>query len=93
MSFEGFKPELLAVKVRSNFKKKLNGEGAVKKTHGRNFDFWVLTLNQRGSNMVGYTLIQCQDLQIKITAVVFFLRLPIFANGAKISQSSDFEQQ
>ena len=74
------------------FQEKTEWRRSRKKNHGRNFEFWVVTLNQRGSNMVGYRLIQCQDLQIK-TAVGFFLRLPIFANGAKISQSSDFEQQ
>ena len=31
LSVSGFKPQLLAVKVRSNFEKKFDGEGAVKK--------------------------------------------------------------
>ena len=31
LSVSGFKPYLLAVKVRSNFEKKIDGEGAVKK--------------------------------------------------------------
>ena len=56
LSFEGFKPELLAVKVRSNWKKKIPWE----------------TQNWPS---------------------VIFLRLLIFANGAKISQPSDFDQQ
>lgn len=43
--------------------------------------------------MVDYTLIRFQDLNRKIVAVSFFLRLLIFANGAKISKPSDFDQQ
>ena len=47
-----------------------------KKTHGRNFELQVLTLNQRVTNHVGPTLIQCQDPKIKITAVGFFFTAP-----------------
>ena len=67
-------------------------KGAVKKRYGHNIEFWALTLNQRGTNMVGSTLIQCQDPKLNIVAV-FFFPAPFFANGAKISQSSDFKQQ
>ena len=40
-------------------------------------------MNQRGTNMVGYRLIQFQDLNRKIMAVLFFLWLLIFGNGPK----------
>ena len=43
-----------------------------KKNHGRNFQFWALPLNQRGTNHDGPTLIQWQRSKLKITAVVFF---------------------
>ena len=36
--------------------------------------------------MVDCTLIRFQDLNCKIVSATFFLRLPIFANGAKISK-------
>ena len=47
----------------------------------------------RGTNRVGPTLIQWQRSKLIIVAVSFFVTPLIFANGAKISQSFDFEQQ
>ena len=47
-----------------------------KKNHGRNFQFWALPLNQRGTNHDGPTLIQWQRSKLKITAVVFFFTAP-----------------
>ena len=43
--------------------------------------------------MVDYTLIQWQRSKLIIVAVSFFATPLIFANGAKISQLSDFDQQ
>ena len=43
-----------------------------KKRHSYNFEFWAPKLNQRGTNMVGSTLIQWQRSKLKIVAVSFF---------------------
>ena len=68
-----FKGELLAVKVKSNFKKKNWVRGSVKKrSHGHNFDFSGLARNQRLTIRVGATLIPCRARKIKIVAVTFF---------------------
>ena len=47
-----------------------------KKCYGRNFEFWTLPLNQRGTNHVGPTLIQWQRSKLKIAAVGFFFTPP-----------------
>ena len=47
-----------------------------KKCYGRNFEFWTLPLNQRGTNHVGPTLIQWQRSKLKIAAVTFFFTAP-----------------
>ena len=46
--------------------------GVAKKRHGHNIEFWALTRNQRGTNMVGSTLIQWQRSKLIIVAVSFF---------------------
>ena len=68
-----FKGELLAVKVKSNFKKNWVRGGVTKKSHGHNFDFSGLARNQRLTNRVGSTLIPWWARKIKIVAVTFFL--------------------
>ena len=74
LSVAVFKGELLAVKVKSNFKKKNWVRGSVKKkSHGHNFDFSGLARNQRLTNRVGSTLIPWRARKIKIVAVTFFL--------------------
>ena len=47
--------------------------GVAKKRHGHNNEFWALPSNQRGSNMVDYTLIQWQCSKLIIVAVSYFL--------------------
>ena len=51
-----------------------------KKRYGRNFQFWALPLNQRGTNHDGSTLIQYQRSNFKITAVSFFVTAPFPVN-------------
>ena len=46
--------------------------GVAKKRHGHNIEFWALIRNQRGTNMVGSTLIQWQRSKLIIVAVSFF---------------------
>ena len=67
--------------------------GVTKKRHGHNIDFLGLTRIARPSHMVGRTCYSFQAPELIIVAVSFFCDATFFANGAKISQSSDFEQR
>ena len=56
-----FKGELLAVKVKSNFKKKWVRGGVTKKRHGHNFDFSGLKRIAKVTHRVDHTwVIPCQ---------------------------------
>ena len=52
--------------------------GVTKKRYGHNIEFWALIRNQRGTNMVGSTLIQWQRSKLIIVAVSFFCNASYF---------------
>ena len=73
-----FKVELLALKVRSNFKKKIPPKKNVtKKRHGHNFDSFGPKRIARLLDIVEKPCYSFQTKKIKIVAVSFFLTLPI----------------
>ena len=68
-----FKGELLAVKVKSNFEKKMEGkEASQKKSHGHNFDFSGLKRIAGVVHPISYPTYSFQARKIKIVAVTFF---------------------
>ena len=84
----------MAVKVGSNFEKKLDGEGAVKKMLRPQFcDLGPeIESAHKKHGWLPADSISGPKSQ-NCGRVFFFLRLLIFANGAKISKPSDFDQQ
>ena len=88
-----FKGELLAVKVKLNFKKKLGQRRHQKKRHGHNFDFLGLKRIAKVTHRVDNTCYSFQTRKLKIVAVSLFFDASFFGDGRKISKSVDFEQQ
>ena len=68
-SFEGFKPELLAVKVGWNFKKKI---GVTKKRHAANFGIWCPKRSSTLANRVVLSWWSFRNPILIIVAVSFF---------------------
>ena len=68
-SFEGFKPELLAVKVKWNFKKKI---GVTKKRHAANFENWSPKRIEWTANRVVLRCYSFRNPILIIVAVSFF---------------------
>ena len=68
-SFEGFKPELLAVKVGWNFKKKI---GVTKKRHAANFGIWSPKRLSTLANGVVLSWYSFRNPILIIVAVSFF---------------------
>ena len=68
-SFEGFKPELLAVKVGWNFKKKI---GVTKKRHAANFGIWCPKRSSTLANGVVLSWCSFRNPILIIVAVSFF---------------------
>ena len=65
-------------KSGENWRKNSKERRRQKKRHGHNFEFWALSRNQRGLNMVGSTLIPWQSSKLKIVAVSFFFDASYF---------------
>ena len=65
-------------KSGENWRKKSKERRCQKKRHGHNIEFWALTRNQHGSNMVGSMLIPWQSSKLKIVAVSFFFDTSYF---------------
>ena len=91
MRFGGFKPKLLAVKVGSNFEKKLDGEGAVKKMLRPQFcDLGPeIESAHKKHGWLHADSISRPKSQNCVRNIFFY----VFADGAKISKPSDFGQQ
>ena len=68
-SFEGFKPELLAVKVGWNFKKKI---GVTKKRHAANFGIWCPKRSSTLANRVVLSWWSFRNPILIIVADLFF---------------------
>ena len=64
-----FKVELLAVKVGSKIKKKIDGKAVSKKRHGHNFDFFGPKRIARLLDIVEKPCYSFQTKKIKIVAV------------------------
>ena len=89
-----FKVELLALKVRSNFKKKSRKKKCQKKRHGHNFDFFGPKRIARLLDIVEKPCYSFQTKKIKIVAMSFFVTLPICGPTHPLfPPSADFEQQ
>ncbi len=81
LSVTVFKGELLAVKVKSNFKKKLGHRRHNKKRHAHNFDFSGLKRIAKVTHRVDHTCYSFQTRKLKIVAVSFFLTPPNFGDA------------
>ena len=65
-----FKVELLALKVRSNFKKKSRQKNVTKKRHGHNFEFFGPKRIARLLDIVEKSCYSFQTKKIKIVTVL-----------------------
>ena len=86
--FEFWRFQTIVIGRQSQVKieEKIPRRGTVtKKRHGHNFEFWAPKLNQRGTNMVGHTLIQFQAVIFKIVAVSFFVTAHSFRDAFTFS--------
>ena len=79
-SFEGFKPELLAVKVGWNFKKKI---GVTKKRHAANFENWSPKRIEWTANRVVLRCYSFRNPILIIVAVSFFCDAAYFRGRVK----------